>query len=122
MNIKEAKSNIVEVARDRFGEGEYKYYAIPVSWRKRGRRPGQHFTPITGLDKFEVSKDEWVKEYEESKANCTDAFMGRLKRSYTKYRCECVKDGWREKLAEWGESLTNDIHHQTTEPAERGEG
>jgi len=82
-------------ARDEFGETEFKYYAIPIRWRN-----GAHSTPLTGLERYEVTEAEWIEHREESRKHRTDAFMGKLKQSYTAYERRPGIHGWKTKLIE----------------------
>ena len=76
-----------------FGETEFKYYAIPIVWRNGG-----HSTPLTGLERYEVTEEEWIERRDESKKHRIDAFMGKLKRSYTNYERRPGIPLWKEKL------------------------
>ena len=50
--IEAAAVLLIGVVRDIYGDTEYVYHALPVSWRRvRGRR-GEHTTPITGLEQY----------------------------------------------------------------------
>jgi hypothetical protein len=98
---------IADVIKDA-GETEYKYYAIPCKWTSgRGRREGYHNYPITGWETYEISREEWLKNKHESEMKEYEAFMGRYKMSYTKYKRQVSKAGWREKLIKWLEDDSN---------------
>lgn len=100
--LRDASSSLIAVAKEIFGETEFKYYAIPVTWRNgRKRGGGSHFTPVTGIEKYEVTEMEFNQNREQSKRDSLDAFMGRLKSSYTKYEKRISKPGWREGILEF---------------------
>ena len=82
-------------AIEEFGETEFKYYAIPIIWRNGG-----HSTPLTGLERYEVTEAEWIEHREESRKHRTDAFMGKLKQSYTAYERRPGIPEWKTKLVE----------------------
>ena len=82
-------------AIEEFGETEFKYYAIPIIWRK-----GAHSTPLTGLERYEVTEAEWIEHREESRKHRMDAFMGKLKQSYTAYERRPGIPEWKTKLIE----------------------
>ena len=96
MPLNDLLNLLVAKAREEFGEATYKYYAIPVSW-KSGRHGG-HTRPITGLERYEITKEEWEHNKEESKKQRVAVFVGEHKRSYTDYEKRRVADGWKEKL------------------------
>ncbi len=103
MDIKELLSGVVKKAREEFGEASYKYYAIPVSWRPG--KHGGHTRPITGIERFEITKEEWEQNKEESRKQRRAAFVGEHKRGYTDYEERRIVDGWKEKLT----ALINDF-------------
>jgi len=84
------------------GETEYKYYAIPIRWRSgRGSRRGDHARPITGLENYETTKEEYLKNKDESKRLGHLAFMDKLECSYVSHERRVFKAGWRENLIKW---------------------
>lgn len=87
------------IASKEWGETEYWYLAIPVRWSGRGRNAG-HVRPITGLEKYEVTKAVYDEKKPESTRARSDAFMGKMKCSYTDYQRRVKVKGWREKLIE----------------------
>lgn len=96
MELNELLLDVVKKAREEFGEAMYKYYAIPVSWRPG--RNGGHSRPITGLERYEITKEEWEQNKEESRRKRVAAFIGEHKRFYTDYEQRRIADGWKEKL------------------------
>lgn len=88
----------VEEAQKVWGDTVYVYYALPITWSGRGRA-SQHTTPITGLEHHKISKEEWEANRAESKRQTMEAFMGRLKYSYTRYERRVAEPGWVETLA-----------------------
>ena len=91
---------LIDAAKIVYGEAEYEYYAIPVYWRRDG-----HTRPITGLGEFKITCEEYEKNKSKGKKDATDAFMGKLKRTYTSYERRIVKDGWRQQLIEYFTNL-----------------
>ena len=89
-----------DLAATELGNTEYEYYAIPIRWnppRKRGRS-GEHTRPITGLDQYKTTREEWEKNAVESREKRVDAFLGKLKSSYIDYVRLVKTPGWREKV------------------------
>src|ERR1700674_3803291 len=78
------------------GDAENRYYKKHIARTKFGREPGYHCVPVG--DGEEVSKDEYEAHAAESRQNQTDAFMGRLQRSYWRYDQKLSREGWREIL------------------------
>lgn len=100
---------LIQLAKQIYGETTYKYYAIPVLWRSgRGSRKGYHSSPITGLDRYEISKEKWEVGKEQSKKDRMDAFMGKMRTSYMNYTREIDKPGWRENIIEIFTGLQNE--------------
>jgi len=95
--IEDVNAKIAEIIKNT-GDTEYKYYAIPVRWNSRIK---EHISQITGLESFEITKEEWLKNKDESKRISYQAFIGKYKMSYTDYDRKIVKDGWREVLIKW---------------------
>lgn len=99
--VKEKLQRLIATAKDVYGEPKYKYYAIPVEWyRLRRRRVAEHRFPITGLDRYETTKEEWEKHKEQGDRDRREAYLGKLKRSYVSYEHKMITPGWREKLIE----------------------
>jgi len=90
-----AIERVAELARAEYGEPEYKYYAVPQSWRK-----GQHWSSLFYEKDCEINEETWLANKDQSDKDAHAAFMGKLKRSYTKYRKNLVAPAWREKLIE----------------------
>ena len=88
---------IAEIIK-RNGETEYKYYAIPIRWNSRAK---SHIRQITGIEKLEITKEEWLANKDESKRLNHQAFMSKLKISYKDYKRRVSKNGWREELTKW---------------------
>lgn len=86
----------IEQYRAQHGKPEYCYFKKHIAWSKPRRQRGYHIVPIGGGE--EVSVEEYEASLAESKKCETDAFMGRLERSYWRYDRKLVKDGWREVL------------------------
>lgn len=100
LEVQTALDNLEIIAREHFGEAEFKYYAIPCTWRWEGRgKKGTHYTPITGLERYETTKDVYDKNKAESKRISMDAFLGRMKgRNYTEHKRRIEKDGYLQVL------------------------
>ena len=95
----ESLLNSLKGFQELWGEAEYKYYALPISYQRgRGRKPGKHFTPVTGWSRHEITREEYEANVAEGDRDAVEAFMGRLKRNYTSYRRRVEGPGWREKL------------------------
>ncbi len=103
LSLDDLLKKLVRKAKEEFGGATYKYYAIPVSW-KSGRYGG-HTRPITGLERFEITKEVWEKNKEESRRKRTAAFIGKYRGEYTDYEKHRTADGWKEKLI----ALINDF-------------
>lgn len=92
----EPLSKIIAQYREQYGEPEYRYFKIHVSWSKPRRQRGRHFMPIgPGTT---VTKEEYEANIAESNRLVGEAFMGRCTWNYWRYDREMVKDGWREVL------------------------
>lgn len=92
----------LSVFQRELGEVEYKYYAIPVRWRsgKRGQS-GTHYRPVTDIDRYLCSREEYENGKEQSKSFATQAFMGKFRGDYTDFQRRIKRAGWREKLIEY---------------------
>ena len=102
MELSQEMLDALDVFRREWGDTEYEYYAIPVSYRsgKRGQS-GTHYRPATDLERFICTKEKYEQEREHSKSIATKAFMGNYKASYTDYQRRVKVAGWREKLIEY---------------------
>lgn len=94
-HLQTAIERAAELARAEYGDPEYKYYAIPHRWRN-----GRHSSPLLYEDDCEIDEATWLANKDQSKRDLSDAFMGKLNRSYTEYRKNLVFPAWREKLIE----------------------
>ena len=101
-DVLEASVAFIGAARKEWGDTQFKYYAIPVSWSRSGGRRSryQHMHPVTGLDRYVISEQEWLDNVEKGKRDRMEAFMGRLRGSYTDYQRRVDVPGWREKVIE----------------------
>jgi hypothetical protein len=85
-----------------WGDVEYEYYAIPVTYRPKSRgQAGGHSRPTMYIERYTCSQDEYEKGKEQSKRLATQAFLGEYKGSYTDFQRRVKKPGWREKLIEY---------------------
>ena len=91
--LKKIAKPLIEEMVKLYGETEYQYYAIPISYSR-----GQHERPITSLERYEITKEKYEENEAIGKWVRHKAFMGTLKDSYISYEKRVSKAGWREKL------------------------
>lgn len=90
----ECLAELIEMARERWGEPEYVYYRVEHIWSARDRN---HFSLI-GSGK-ECTLEEYLGGVEIGERDGRLAFMGKLKRSYASYRKELrFKSCWPQEL------------------------
>jgi hypothetical protein len=99
---------ILDAAREIYGPARFKYQRVPHSYRK-----GRHW--IACVEHPEVSRDEYLKNKQESERKNTDAFMGRNKESYDEYRQTLSKEGYLQQLKKM---IETEIIKEKNAPAE----
>lgn len=102
MELSQEMLDALDVFRREWGNTEYEYYAIPVTYRmgKRGKC-GDHWRPITGTEKYICSRDEYEQGKEQSRQIALQVFRGEYRKSYTDFQRRVKVAGWREKLIDY---------------------
>ena len=95
-------SSLIGLARSEYGEPTYKHFRTEYAWRCRTRKPrraGQHVLCISSQPP-ECTREEYEANNEQGKRDSTEAFMGRLPRTYYTWERKLTNDGWPQKLIE----------------------
>jgi hypothetical protein len=100
-----AVHRVIQMARELYGEPSYTYHVKEVRYSPRTK---SHSYTIG--DGPECSREEYEANVAQSKADETERFMGRLKRSYKRYDREQVAPAWREKLIALLPNYAEDRH------------
>ncbi|MCE5324941.1 MAG: hypothetical protein LLG01_00855 [Planctomycetaceae bacterium] len=86
----------IEAFKVAYGEPEYKYGKLFISYNPINKRQRAHFTPCR--DPEPVTREEYEQNITKSNQDDHAAFIGELKAPYWRYVRTISKPGWKQEL------------------------